>query len=155
MFLSVDVHLCRSDHIQVGAIWLVDFTGEYIAVLRYIVVINYNPLQLPVIIIPTLVYTYSLQIRLCEWSFTRHPGVVVENCSQFKKIQLGWRSVQLLYTHHYHPGASGLVGNTLDHRSLPPEFESRCGHTWRVFHLWLRFIIFGGTFSLSCAQKWP
>ena len=32
----------------------------------------------------------------------------------------------------------GLVGS--DHRSLPPEFESRCGHIWRAFHLRLRFI---------------
>ena len=37
-----------------------------------------------------------------------------------------------------------LVGSALDHRSLPPEFESRRGHIWRVFHLWLRFITFGG-----------
>jgi len=38
----------------------------------------------------------------------------------------------------------GLTGSTLDHRSLPPEFESRHGHIWRVFHLWLHFITFGG-----------
>jgi len=38
----------------------------------------------------------------------------------------------------------GLVGSALDHRSLPPEFESRRGHIWRVVHLWLRFITFGG-----------
>ena len=38
----------------------------------------------------------------------------------------------------------GLVGSVLDHRSLPPEFESRCGHICRVFHIWLRFITFGG-----------
>jgi len=31
----------------------------------------------------------------------------------------------------------GLVGSALDHISLPPEFESRRGHIWRVFHLWL------------------
>jgi len=37
-----------------------------------------------------------------------------------------------------------LVGSALDHRSLPPEFESRGRHIWRVFHLWLRFITFGG-----------
>jgi len=35
-------------------------------------------------------------------------------------------------------------GNVLDHRLLPPVFEYRRGHIWRVFHLWLRFIIFGG-----------
>ena len=37
----------------------------------------------------------------------------------------------------------GLTGSALDHRSLPPEFESRCGHIWRVFHLWPHFITFG------------
>ena len=36
-----------------------------------------------------------------------------------------------------------LTGSTVDHRSLPPEFKSQCGHVWRVFHLWLRFITFG------------
>jgi len=38
----------------------------------------------------------------------------------------------------------GLTGSALDYRSLPPEFESRRGHIWRLFHLWLRFITFGG-----------
>jgi len=37
----------------------------------------------------------------------------------------------------------GLTGTFLEHRSLPPVFESRRGHIWRVFHLWLRFITFG------------
>ena len=37
-----------------------------------------------------------------------------------------------------------LTGSVLDHRSLPPEFESWLGHIWRVFHLWLRFITSGG-----------
>ena len=34
----------------------------------------------------------------------------------------------------------GLVGSALDHISLSPEFESRRGHIWRVYHLWFRFI---------------
>ena len=38
----------------------------------------------------------------------------------------------------------GLTGSVLDHRSLPPQFESHYGHIWRVFHLWIRFIILGG-----------
>jgi len=38
----------------------------------------------------------------------------------------------------------GLIGSALDHRSLPPEFESRVGHIWRVFHLSLRFFTVGG-----------
>ena len=37
----------------------------------------------------------------------------------------------------------GLTGSALDHISLPPEFESRRGHIWGVFHLWFRFITFG------------
>ena len=35
-------------------------------------------------------------------------------------------------------------GSVLGHRLLPPIFESRCEHTWRLFHLYLRFITFGG-----------
>ena len=35
-------------------------------------------------------------------------------------------------------------GSVLDHISLPTVFESRRGNIWRVFHLWLRFITFGG-----------
>ena len=38
----------------------------------------------------------------------------------------------------------GLTGSALDHRSLPPAFESRRGHIWRVFHLRLRFVTVGG-----------
>ena len=34
----------------------------------------------------------------------------------------------------------GLVGSALDH--IRPGFESRRGHVWRVFDLWLRFITF-------------
>ena len=34
--------------------------------------------------------------------------------------------------------------SVLDHRSLPPGFESQRGHIWRLFHLWLRFITVGG-----------
>jgi len=35
-------------------------------------------------------------------------------------------------------------GSMFDHRSLPPVFESQCGHIWRLFCLWLCFITFGG-----------
>ena len=34
-------------------------------------------------------------------------------------------------------------GSVFDHRSLPPVFESRRWHIWRLRHLWLRFITFG------------
>jgi len=47
----------------------------------------------------------------------------------------------LFYRHCY----SGFVwGVLVMHRSLSPEFESRREHIWRLFHLWLRFITFGG-----------
>jgi len=36
------------------------------------------------------------------------------------------------------------IGSALDHRSLPPEFESWCRHIWRGFHHWLRFITLAG-----------
>jgi len=43
------------------------------------------------------------------------------------------------------PGVpSWSSGRVLGHRSLPPVFKSRHGYTWRLFQLWLRFIIFGG-----------
>ena len=35
-------------------------------------------------------------------------------------------------------------GSVLHHISLPPGFESRSGHIWRLFQLWLRLINFGG-----------
>ena len=37
-----------------------------------------------------------------------------------------------------------LVCSALDHRSLPPVFESRHDDIWRLFHLWLCFITFAG-----------
>ena len=55
-----------------------------------------------------------------------------------------------IYRYRFHnPGIRclplhGLTGRALDHRSLPHVFESRRGHIWRVFHLWLCFITFGG-----------
>ena len=54
--------------------------------------------------------------------------------------------VCVLHTHRYihRRRLRGLTVSALDHRSLPLEFESRHGHNWRVFHLWLRFITFGG-----------
>ena len=56
--------------------------------------------------------------------------------------------VYYLITHYdliYYLGClCGLISSMVDHKSLPPEFESWCGHIWRVFHLWLCFITFGG-----------
>jgi len=52
-------------------------------------------------------------------------------------------------------------GSVLDRRSLPPVFETRRGHSWSVFHLWLRFITFGGRSAhlayhvYKCSRKTP
>jgi len=35
-------------------------------------------------------------------------------------------------------------GSVLDHKPLPTVFESRREHIWKVVHLWLHFITFGG-----------
>ena len=37
-----------------------------------------------------------------------------------------------------------VVDSALDHISLPTDFDSQRGHIWRMFHLWLNFITFGG-----------
>jgi len=51
-----------------------------------------------------------------------------------------WHMIYFVKKHVGH--LRGFVGSALDHRSLPPELESRRGHIWRVFKLWLRFINF-------------
>jgi len=51
------------------------------------------------------------------------------------------RSLSLSLSLSLSPWSSGSV---LDHRSLPPVFESRRGHIWRLFRLLLRLITFGG-----------
>ena len=56
----------------------------------------------------------------------------------FKVTTIQWGPV---YGSGAPPWCSGSV---LDYISLPPVFESLRGHMWRVFHLWLRFITFGG-----------
>ena len=40
--------------------------------------------------------------------------------------------------------SSKSIYSALDRRSQSPEFEPRHRHIWRVFHLWLRLITFGG-----------
>ena len=53
-----------------------------------------------------------------------------------------------LYTSTPTERIHGLTDRALDHRSLPPVFEFRAGHIWRVFHLWLRFITPGGRWKV-------
>ena len=52
-----------------------------------------------------------------------------------------WIHIPPIWNLEAPPWSSGSV---LDHRLLPPVFESWRGHIWRLFHLWLRFITFGG-----------
>ena len=61
-------------------------------------------------------------------------------------VVVTWRFyVYMTHLHLLNDGRlCGLTGSVLDHRSLPPVFESRRGDIWRVFHLWLRFITLGG-----------
>jgi len=63
------------------------------------------------------------------------PMKVMENIQIFKKIVVFISLAGSLLSSN---------GSVLDHRSLPPVFESRREHIWRMFHLWLRFITFGG-----------
>ena len=64
----------------------------------------------------------------------------------FRK-RLNWSGRVSTHTHthtHTHTAPAWSSGSALDHRSLAPVFESRRGHIWRVFHLRLLFITFGG-----------
>jgi len=71
--------------------------------------------------------------------------MVISSTLQFVIIKL--RIITLYFTVYNKGGRlRGLTGSALDHRSLPPEFESRCGHIWKVLvssltslhYLWTR-----------------
>ena len=47
----------------------------------------------------------------------------------------------------------GLAGRALNHSSLPLEFEPWRRHIWRVFHLWFRFITFGGRSKVTIKHQ--
>ena len=62
-------------------------------------------------------------------------------------IRIIFRIMLILFMYYSScvPGAPPWSsGSVLDHRSLPPVFESRRGHIWRLFCLSLRLITFGG-----------
>ena len=60
-------------------------------------------------------------------------------------VRLRWKClISTLVTSRHMGGGSWSSCSVLDHKSLPPMFESRRGHIWRLFHLWLRFVTFGG-----------
>ena len=52
------------------------------------------------------------------------------------------------HQHYFSTTTTGATpwssSSVLDHRSLPLVFESRRGHSWRLFHLWFRLTTFGG-----------
>ena len=59
----------------------------------------------------------------------------------------------LLYTPTTNRPPPWSSGSVLDHRSLPPVFESRGGHIRRLFRLWLRLITFGGRSAHLAAYR--
>ena len=63
---------------------------------------------------------------------------------------------QIIITSLWHWYNRGIAGSALDHRSLPPKFESRI-YLKGVSSLNLLHYFWGslGPFSLPCAQKWP
>ena len=64
-----------------------------------------------------------------------HQVVMSLTQSEWKVSSLAFESFRVP------PWSSSSV---LNHRSLPPVFEFRRGHIWRLFHLWLCFITFRG-----------
>ena len=71
----------------------------------------------------------------------RIPLIAPDMMFEFKIFQFPVGVSLLINAKGAPPWSSGSV---LDHRSLPPVFESRRGHIWRLFRLWLRLITFGG-----------
>ena len=69
---------------------------------------------------------------------------LIEHIFNYQKVIYNyWCSLTNVFTLYLGapPWSSGSV---LDHRLLPPVFESRRGHIWRLFRLSLRLIAFGG-----------
>jgi len=57
---------------------------------------------------------------------------------------INWNDIIIIISIVTHLGAPPWSsGSVLDHRSLPPVFESWRRHIWRLFRLSLRFITFG------------
>ena len=71
------------------------------------------------------------------WTYLR-------NCPSLRKLNLARNKLGEKLMDPFPTIIRGLAGSALDHRSLPPELEHNRGHIWRVFHLWLCFITFGG-----------
>jgi len=109
-------------------------------------------------------YCMFLYKSVINWNITQHTVTCpMYICIEIKsltyssyllwQVKMSWMKHirRTYYTEHLHC----LTGSVLDHRSLPPEFESRHGHIWRVFHLWICFITFGGrSDNLAYHQSW-
>ena len=81
---------------------------------------------------PYLLYQISMHIYLKQsWLFS---------------FWLSNQWVFLFYAplHLIYRSLLGLIGSMFDHSSLPPKIEFLHWHIWRVFHHWLRFIVFLG-----------
>jgi len=75
------------------------------------------------------IITKCTMLQKCNWFC----GIILYSLLMMKRCEIKIL-LQLLY--------SCLIGSVSEHRSLTPEFQS--GHIWRAFHLWLRFVTFGG-----------
>jgi len=102
-------------------------------------------------------FSYIMQFRCCRWLSRVSYCGLSEICDLNQVICYMCYMWLILVTWWIRaPPWSG--SSVLDHRSLPPVFESQRGYIWRLFHLWLRLITLRGLldwFSLPCTQKWP
>ena len=107
--------------------------------------------------IPHWYPTTSTSDTICEFQWCKRYGAWHLMYSHAKPKVTGSNTTQdsskgvMAFTYLDH-----LQINFLDHNitpafsryiillCLPPVFESQLWHIWRVFHLWLRFITFGG-----------
>ena len=88
-------------------------------------------------------FTMSGRKQDCVWLYfnkTKVVGICARNVA--KKCIMNEPALWFLPRSTRVPRWSS--GSVLDHRSLPPMFESWHGHIWRLFHLKLHYITIGG-----------
>jgi len=89
--------------------------------------------------------TQLTHIKCCPLCHQSTTNTQLYNSTQlYKSTQPTSKVINITRIMVYRSNTRDLVGSALDHRSLPSEFESLRRDIWRVFHLWLRFITFGG-----------
>jgi len=89
-------------------------------------------------------HTFSLLFRMLNvylYTITKCINIVILVVKHWLFQVHYLLNIILIMTVGAPPWSSGSV---LDHRSLLLVFETRRGHIWRLFHLWLRLITFGG-----------